>query len=72
MAFALQAANVLERLGEAARPSLPVMRRVSAAMAAETGPANLRQFLRRSLERTTAVLEGRAAALVYPPLNERQ
>jgi arylsulfatase A-like enzyme len=71
-AFALQAANVLERLGEAARPSLPVMRRVSAALAAETGPANLRQFLRRSLERTMAVLEGRAAALVYPPANERQ
>ena len=65
--FALQAANVLERLGKTARPSLPVMQRVLATVAKEKGVANPRQFLRRSLERTTAVLEGRAEALAYPP-----
>jgi hypothetical protein len=64
--FALQAANVLERLGETARASLPAMHRVLAATAGATGTANPRQFLHRSLDRTTAVLTGRAAALVYP------
>jgi arylsulfatase A-like enzyme len=64
--FALQAANVLERLGDAARPSLPTMECVLAATTAEKGPANPRQFLHRSLDRTTAVLTGRAHALVYP------
>jgi tetratricopeptide (TPR) repeat protein len=61
--FALQAANVLDRLGTAARASLPVMERMLAATAGEKGVANPRQFLHRSLERTTAVLTGRAAAL---------
>jgi arylsulfatase A-like enzyme len=61
--FALQAANVLDRLGTAARSSLPVMERMLAATAGEKGVANPRQFLHRSLERTTAVLTGRAAAL---------
>ncbi len=46
--FALQAANVLDRLGEAARPALPAMRRVPA-----TG------YLQRILEHAIAVLEAK-------------
>lgn len=61
--FALQAANVLEHLGEMARPALPAMKR-----------ANL-EFKKRSvrtehsqniLERMIAVLEGTTLPLVYP------
>ena len=66
--FALQAANVLDRLGEAARPSLPAMQRVLATLANENGGADPRQYLRRSLQRTTAVLEGRETPLVYPAI----
>jgi hypothetical protein len=46
--FALQAANVLDRLGEAARPALSAMRQVSA-----TG------YLQRILEHAIAALEAR-------------
>jgi hypothetical protein len=46
--FALQAANVLDRLGEAARPALPAMRQVSA-----TG------YLQRIMGHAIAALEAR-------------
>ncbi len=62
----LQAANVLDRLGESARPSLPVMREVLQRVAKEDGAANPLQFQRRILERSIAVLDGKASALVYP------
>lgn len=46
--FALQAANVLDRLGEAARPALPAMKRV-----------NAKDYLQRILEHAITVLEAR-------------
>jgi arylsulfatase A-like enzyme len=65
--FALQAANVLDRLGELARPALPAMKRVLA----NTSPAQdeggrVGQYPRRILERTIAVLDGQTPPLVYP------
>ena len=63
--FALQAANVLDRLGESARPCLPVLKQLLAKT--EGGDANgAGGYLNRMLDRITAVLEGNAAALVYP------
>jgi arylsulfatase A-like enzyme len=46
--FALQAANVLDRLGEAARPALPAMKRV-----------NAKDYLQRILEHAITVLEAK-------------
>ena len=66
--FALQAANVLDRLGERARPVLPELK-VAQARATDFAPP-VRECHERILERITSVLEGKAAALVYPsPLN---
>lgn len=65
--FALQAANVLDRLGESARPALPVMARVLAdGSSASTG--GMEQYLKRILERAIAVLEGKSPAMVYPAI----
>lgn len=63
---AVQAANVLERMGEAARPLLPEMKR---AFAATEGiqRENAPNYLHRSLDRTIAVLEERAAPLPKLP-----
>jgi hypothetical protein len=69
--FSLQAANVLERLGADARPLLPAMQRVLQTKADANGGREPRQYLRRMLERTTAVLEGREPALVYPQVAQR-
>jgi arylsulfatase A-like enzyme len=66
-AFALQAANVLDRLGEAARPVLPALKEVLQQAAKEKG----RQYPERILEHTVAVLEGRKAGLVYPKETHR-
>lgn len=63
-AFALQAANVLDRLGELARPALPSMKEVMKA-AAEQSPG-AEQYLVRILTHTVDVLEGREEPLVYP------
>ena len=62
----LQAANVLDRLGDAARPSLPVMRAVLKSVADETGAANPLQYQQRILTHTIAVLDGKEQSLVYP------
>ncbi len=64
--FGLQAANVLDRLGEAARPALPTLRAALAGVIHTEGAANPLQYQSRILERTIAVLEGKAAPLVYP------
>jgi hypothetical protein len=64
--FGLQAANVLDRLGAEARPSLPVMRETLARVANEEGAANPFQYQRRILEHTIGVLEGKVPPLVYP------
>ena len=65
--LALQAANVLDRLGPIARPSLPVMKRVLRMPVPKgdnvgSGPPVPHRVLRR----VVAELEGRAPPLVYP------
>ena len=64
--FALQAANVVDRLGERARPSLPVIKQLLAAGSKENDANSSRAYPQRILERIAAVLEGREQALVYP------
>ncbi|MCX6910214.1 MAG: sulfatase-like hydrolase/transferase [Verrucomicrobia bacterium] len=64
--FALQAANVLDRLGENARPALPALKQLLEAMPKGKGRGAERQYPKRIMERVVAVLEGREAALVYP------
>jgi arylsulfatase A-like enzyme len=63
---ALQAANVLDRLGEHARPSLPAIKELLASLPKEAGANSPRAYPQRILERIIAVLEGREKALVYP------
>lgn len=63
---AVQAANVLERMGEAARALLPDMKRAFEATAG-IQRENALNYLHRSLERTIAVLDGRAAPLPKLP-----
>lgn len=70
--FALQAANVVDRLGEDARPSLPRLKEARRSLdendpASNTGPFYVRAVLTHAI----AVLEHRQAALVYPAF-ERQ
>jgi HEAT repeat protein len=64
--FGLQAANVLDRIGEQARPSLPALKEALKAAVGSSGRASAGQYLARILEHTIAVLEGRTPALVYP------
>jgi len=61
---ALQAANVLDRLGESARPALATMKKVLEQN--RESPQGYEPYLQRLLERTVAVLEGKAEPLVYP------
>jgi len=66
-AAALQAANVLDRFGETARPVLPAMRRVLAnATSAQNETGRTGEYPIRILEHITAVLEGKILPLVYP------
>jgi hypothetical protein len=67
-AFALQAANVLDRLGERARPALPVMKQVAQQATQAKGKGS--QYLPSILARTIAVLEGKAQPLVYPAVGK--
>jgi len=60
--FALQAANVLDRLGELARPALPQLKRLCAVL-----PDGKLHYRRRIVPHTIAVLEGQTPSLVYPP-----
>ncbi len=64
--FGLQAANVLDRLGESARPSLPALRDTLRRVAHETGATSPLQYQARICERILAVLDGQAPALAYP------
>ncbi len=64
--FALQAANVLDRLGERARPSLPMLKALLASNSQEADVNSLRADGQPILQRIIAVLEGREQALVYP------
>ncbi|MGD0093487.1 MAG: sulfatase-like hydrolase/transferase [Planctomycetota bacterium] len=65
--FALQAANVLDRLGESARPALPELKRILEKFGKENNRPNASKVAQQLLERTIAVLEGRTPGLVYPP-----
>ncbi len=59
----LQAGNVLDRLGEIARPALPAMKRaLAAAKPTPQGTFPPQHILKHAI----AVLEGRTAPLVYP------
>jgi arylsulfatase A-like enzyme len=64
--IALQAANVLARLGERARPSLPMIKQLLASAQKEGDGNSSRAYSQRIIERIVAVLEGREQALVYP------
>lgn len=66
-AFILHAGNVLDRLGEIARPSLPAMKRALAlAKPAPAGTYPPQHILNHAI----AVLEGRTPALVYPSTSQ--
>lgn len=66
-AFILHAGNVLDRLGEIARPSLPAMKRALAvAKPAPVGTFPPQHILNHAI----AVLEGRTPALVYPSIGQ--
>lgn len=60
----LHAGNVLDRLGEIARPALPAMKRALESAKPTPGGTYPPQYI---LNHAVAVLEGRTAALVYPP-----
>jgi hypothetical protein len=64
--FALQAGNVLDRLGEAARPSLPIMKQVLEKIGEGNNPASYPAYVNRILTHAIGVLEGKSAPLVYP------
>jgi hypothetical protein len=66
-AVILHAGNVLDRLGEIARPSLPAMKRALAH--AKPTPAGIYppQYI---MNHAIAVLEGRMPALVYPSIGQ--
>lgn len=64
--FALQAANVLDRLGERARPGLPAIKKILEALPKEPGSNSPRAYSQRIMERVINVLEGRDKPLVYP------
>ena len=67
---ALQAVNVLDRLGERARPVLPGMKQVVAGRRSRPrgggGAGGADRYPIDILTHAVAVLEGRAAGLVYP------
>lgn len=62
--LALQSANVLDRLGENARPALPALQKVLEQN--RESPEGFEPYLQRLLQRTVAVLEGKVEPLVYP------
>jgi HEAT repeat protein len=63
-AFIQHAANVLDRLGERARPALPAMKRAVESAKPTPGGTYPPQYI---LNHAIAVLEGKTPALVYPP-----
>jgi HEAT repeat protein len=64
--FALQAANILDRMGEQARPALPTLKAALNSVSKGNGRADAGQYLERILEHNIAVLEGKVPVLVYP------
>jgi arylsulfatase A-like enzyme len=68
-AFALQAGNILDRIGEAARPSLPVMKQVLEKLGTVSNAASTPYYLARILNHAVGVLEGKTQPLVYPSVS---
>ncbi len=64
--FALQAANVLDHLGERAQPVLPTLKRLLETVTKAGGRNAEQRYPKRILERVVGVLEGKEPALVYP------
>ncbi|HOK76478.1 MAG TPA: sulfatase-like hydrolase/transferase [Verrucomicrobiota bacterium] len=60
---ALQAANVLDRLGESARPSLPAMQRALGRVTTAGNAVRESEYLQRILTHAIDVLEGRTLPL---------
>ena len=71
LAFNLQAGNVLARLGESARPALPMMKSALGKLGQGRGiKATGENYSVAILSHAIAVLEGQSPALVYPPLTK--
>jgi hypothetical protein len=68
--FGLQAANILDRLGESARPALPSMRKVLKRLVDKETAADPLQYQRRILQRMIAVLDGTSPPLAYPDITK--
>jgi hypothetical protein len=65
--FSLQAANVVARMGEKARPWLPALQeRMASREKASQNPGRTERYLLDILKTTVATLEGTVEALVYP------
>jgi HEAT repeat protein len=62
--FAVQAGNVLDRLGELARPALPALKKALATVSKNKG--KVEDYPLRILTHVVDVFEGRAQPLVYP------
>jgi len=67
--FGLQAGNIFDRLGEAARPSLPMMKQVLASVGGGEGEKSYPGYIGRILTHAVDVLEGRTTPLVYPAVS---
>jgi arylsulfatase A-like enzyme len=63
--FSLQAANVFDRLGKQARPSLPKLRAALKSVSGSAAPS-ANQYLERILDHSVSVLDGKTAALANP------
>jgi arylsulfatase A-like enzyme len=66
--FALQAGNVFDRIGEAARPSLPILKETLAKLGSPPNANSAPAYIQRILTRAVDVLEGRTVPFVYPPI----
>jgi hypothetical protein len=69
--IALQAANVLDRMGETARPSLPVLKEAMGRVGDTSEPTSPGKLLQWILKHTTGVLEGQIKPLVYPSFSQK-
>ena len=65
--FALQAANVLDRLGDRALPALPMMKEVLADSLAPGKNGGGDEYIQRILTRSISVIEGKTPAWVTSP-----
>ena len=64
--FRLQAANVVSRIGEQARPLLPMLKELQGSDAVPKNPTRTDRYGLDIVDKTVAILEGKSEALVYP------